>query len=116
MALRRRSSFAIVLVTPRRAPLMKTFTVSPFLGPTEAPCCAQSLIPSDRPSGVRLVRLSVFPGRDDYGSAAGCDRIMALAGVEGTVGGDAGDFLIGCPDAGQERFERCSTLQEHDDC
>jgi hypothetical protein len=27
MALRRRSSFAIVLVTPRRAPLMKTFVL-----------------------------------------------------------------------------------------
>ena len=60
------------------------------------------------PAVSGLPRLGVLTGRNDRRSPACGDRIMALAGVEGTVrcpatvcvqtvrgGGDAGDFLIG---------------------
>ena len=39
--------------------------------------------------------LCVLAGRDDRSRSASGDGIKALAGVEGTIGGDAGDLLIG---------------------
>jgi hypothetical protein len=52
-------------------------------------------VAGDRPGGVGLPGFGVLAGRDDRGGTAGGDGVMALAGVEGAVGGDAGDLLIG---------------------
>ena len=47
------------------------------------------------PGGVGLPGLCVLAGRYDRGGTSGGDGVMALAGVEGTIGGDACDPLIG---------------------
>jgi hypothetical protein len=39
--------------------------------------------------------LGVLAGRHDRSGTAGGDGVMALAGVEGAIGGDAGDLRIG---------------------
>jgi hypothetical protein len=49
----------------------------------------------DRAGGDCLPGFGVRAGQDDRGGAEGGDGVMALAGVEGTVGGDSGDLLIG---------------------
>ena len=58
-------------------------------GPTDALRCAQDFVSGDGPGGGVLARW------DDRRGPAGSDSVVALAGVEGTVGGDAGDPLIG---------------------
>ena len=62
---------------------------------TEAARCAQGLVAGDCTWGIGLPGLGVLAGRYDRGSATGSDSVMALAGVEGTISGDAGDLLIG---------------------
>lgn len=64
-------------------------------GSTDALRCPEDLVSCNGPSGVRLPRFGVLAGWDDRGSPAGGDRVMALAGVEGPVGSDAGDLLPG---------------------
>ena len=63
--------------------------------PAEAFGCAQGLVARDRARRVGLPWLGVLARRDDGCGPACGDGVMALAGVEGTVGSDAGDFLIG---------------------
>ena len=62
--------------------------------PAEAFGCAQGLVTRDRSGSVRLPRFTVFPSRYDCRWAAGDNCVVTLPGVEGTVGGDAGDLLI----------------------
>lgn len=76
------------------APAVVTAPSSPN-GSTEAFRRAKCLVPRDCPRCVGLPRLGVFAGRYDGRSTAGGDGVVALAGVEGAVGGDAGDLLIG---------------------
>ena len=47
------------------------------------------------PGGGGFPGLAIPPRRNDRSSAAGSDGVMALAGVECAISGDAGDFLIG---------------------
>ena len=47
------------------------------------------------PGGVGLPGFGVLAGRDDRRSTSGGDGIVALARVEGTAGGNAGDLLVG---------------------
>ena len=68
--------------------------------PTDALRYAQDFVAGDGPEGVWLPGFGVLagrydPGRYDRSSATGCDGVMALAGVEGAVGGDSGDLLLG---------------------
>ena len=49
----------------------------------------------DRTCGVWLPWFGVLARRNDRGSAAGSDGVMAFAGVEGAIGGHAADLLIG---------------------
>ena len=42
-----------------------------------------------------LMERGEMPGRHDRGRASGGDGIAALAGVDGAIGGDAGDLLLG---------------------
>ena len=53
------------------------------------------LVAGDRTGGVGLSERGVFAGWDDRGGSAGGHGVMALGGVEGTVGGDSGDLLLG---------------------
>ena len=64
-------------------------------GPTDALRCAQDFVAGDGPGGVWLPGLGVLARRDDRCGPTGRDGLVALAGVEGTVGGDAGNLLIG---------------------
>jgi len=54
----------------------------------------QGLVARHGTSGDGLPRLRVLAGRDDGGSAALGDSIVALARVIGTIGGDAADLLV----------------------
>jgi len=63
-------------------------------GPTDALRGAQDLVACDGPGGVGLPGFGVLAGRDDGGGTAGRDGVMAVAGVEGAVGGDGGDLLL----------------------
>ncbi len=56
---------------------------------------AQDLVAGDGPGGVELPILGVLTGRDDRGGPSGGDGFMAFAGVEGTIGGDGYDLLLG---------------------
>ena len=56
---------------------------------------AQGLVARDRSGGVGLPRFGGLARRDDRGRATCGNGVMALAGVEGAVGGDAADRLIG---------------------
>lgn len=67
---------------------------SPY-GPPDALRCPQDVVAGDRPCGVRLPGLGVLAGRDNRGGTAGCDGVVALAGVESTICRDAGDLLVG---------------------
>ena len=49
----------------------------------------------DRSRGVRLPWFGVLARRDDGDRATLGDGLVALAGVEGTISGDAGDLLLG---------------------
>jgi len=62
--------------------------------PTEALRCVQGFVPCDCSGSVGLPWLGVLSGRYDRGSATGSDGVMALAGVESAISGDAGDLLI----------------------
>ena len=64
-------------------------------GPPDALRFAQDLVARDSTGRVWLPGLGVLAGRYDRSGATGRNGVMALAGVEGTVGGDAGDLLIG---------------------
>jgi hypothetical protein len=55
----------------------------------------QDFVSRDRPGGIGLPELGILAGRYDSGGSAGSDCVMALAGVEGTIGGDAADLLFG---------------------
>ena len=44
--------------------------------------------------GVRFPWFGVLAGRNDCGRTSSGNGVMALAGVEGAVGGDAGDLLL----------------------
>jgi hypothetical protein len=52
------------------------------------------LVARDCAKGVRFPRLGALAGRYDRSSATGSDGIVTLAGVEGTIGGDARNLLI----------------------
>lgn len=56
---------------------------------------AQDVVAGDGSGGVGLPRFCVLARRNDRRSTSGGDGVMAFAGVEGTVGGDAGDLLVG---------------------
>ena len=62
--------------------------------PADALGCPQDIVAGDRSRGVGLPRFGVLAGRDDRGRATGRDGVMAVAGVEGTISGDAGDLLF----------------------
>ena len=64
-------------------------------GPTEALGRTQGFVAGDCARGVWLPRIGILAGRNDGGSTAGGDGIVALAGIEGTICCDAGNFLIG---------------------
>jgi hypothetical protein len=55
----------------------------------------QDFVSRDRPAGVGLPDLVSLAGRYDGGGPTGGDRVMARAGVEGTIGSDAADLLFG---------------------
>lgn len=57
--------------------------------------CPQDFVPGYGPGAVGFPGLGVLAGRNDSGSSTGGDGVMALAGIEGPVGSDAGDLLIG---------------------
>jgi hypothetical protein len=57
--------------------------------------CAQDLVAGDCPGGVALPWFGVLAGWDDRSRPTGSDGVMALAGVEGAVGGDGPDLLLG---------------------
>jgi len=64
-------------------------------GTAEAFRGAQGLGARDRAGSVGLAWLGLLARRNDRGCTAGGYRLMALAGVEGAISGDAGDILIG---------------------
>jgi hypothetical protein len=78
-----------------RVPPAKLAAPSSPDGPADALRCAQDFVACDCTGGVRFTDFGVLPRRDDGGRAAGGDGVMALAGVEGAVGGDGGDVLVG---------------------
>jgi hypothetical protein len=49
----------------------------------------------DRTSGVWLPGLGFLTGRDDCSGTAGGNGVIAFAGIEGAIGGDAADLLVG---------------------
>ena len=65
------------------------------VGPTDALRCPEDVVTCDRTGGVRLPRFGVFALWYDCVSLAGGDRVMALAGVDGAIGGDSGDSWPG---------------------
>lgn len=64
-------------------------------GSTDAFRRPQDFVSRDRPGGIGLPEFGILAGRYDSGGPTGRDRVMALAGVEGTIGGDAADLLFG---------------------
>src|SRR5690606_7186156 len=63
-------------------------------GPSDTLRRAQDLIACDRSGGVLFPRFGVLPRRDDRRGPTVSDGVVALARVEGAVGGDAGDLLL----------------------
>lgn len=55
----------------------------------------QDFVARDNPGGVRFPRFGVLAGRNDRGGPTGGNGVVTLAGVEGTIGSDAGDLLFG---------------------
>ena len=64
-------------------------------GSADALRCAQDFVAGDRSRGVGFPGFGVLAGRNDRGGATGCNGVVAFAGVEGAVGGDGGDLLLG---------------------
>lgn len=64
-------------------------------GSTEAFRRSQRLVARHCTGRVGFSGSGVLAGRYDRGSTSGGDGVVALAGVESTIGGDAGDLLIG---------------------
>lgn len=64
-------------------------------GSTDALRCSQDLGSCNGASGLRLPGLRILAGRDDGGGTAGGDGVAAFADVEGAIGGDGGDLLLG---------------------
>ena len=64
-------------------------------GSTDAFRRPKDFVWRDCPGGIGLPELGILAGRYDSGGPTGGDRVMALAGVEGTTGGDAAELLFG---------------------
>jgi hypothetical protein len=78
-------------------------------GSTHALRCAQDFVARDSTGGVRFPGFGVLAGRDDCGGTSGGDGVVALAGIEGTVGCDAGDLLVRRDLVGQPGQRGCIT-------
>lgn len=78
-------SAASAVVTAPSSPDGSTYTLR----------CPQDFVARDSPGGVRFPRFGVLAGRDDRGGPTGGDGVVTPAGVEGTIGSDAGDLLFG---------------------
>ena len=64
-------------------------------GLAEAFGCALNFISGERPGAVGRPGFGVLARRDDGDRATLGDGLVALAGVEGAISGDAGDLLLG---------------------
>ena len=67
---------------------------SPY-GPADALRCPQDFVASDSPGGVGFPGFGVLAGWNDGSGTSSSYGVMALAGVEGAVGSDAADLLVG---------------------
>lgn len=68
---------------------------SPPDGPPDAHRYAQDFVARDDPCGIGFLGLGVLAREDNCGGTARGDGIVALAGVEGAIGCDARDPLLG---------------------